>query len=77
MDIYENFGVSAIQTEEGLLVKKDKGNVDSFSYDFTNCPDLAQTVAVTCAALQIPSVRVRNEPKYTRFNPICKHLYNG
>ncbi|MBC7891424.1 MAG: 3-phosphoshikimate 1-carboxyvinyltransferase [Sphingobacteriaceae bacterium] len=28
---------------------------DAFSYDFTDCPDLAQTVAVVCAAKGIPA----------------------
>lgn len=28
---------------------------EKFDFDFTNCPDLAQTVAVICASKQIPA----------------------
>lgn len=29
-------------------------HIENFTYDFTNCPDLAQTIVVTCCALGIP-----------------------
>lgn len=29
-------------------------HVDRLTYDFTNCPDLAQTIVVTCCALGVP-----------------------
>lgn len=29
-------------------------HIENFTYDFSNCPDLAQTIVVTCCALDIP-----------------------
>jgi 3-phosphoshikimate 1-carboxyvinyltransferase len=45
----ESLGVKS--SMEGPLMKLTKTkNVAAFSWDFTHCPDLAQTVAVVCAA---------------------------
>ena len=44
-----NFGVKSTFTDKGLLLEKTE-SVKSFSWDFTHCPDLAQTIAVICAA---------------------------
>jgi len=53
-DIYSNLGISSVYTEEGiLLTKSEQPAVREFNYDFTECPDLAQAVIVTCAALGI------------------------
>ena len=53
-EIYENLGVTSKFTDEGLLLTKSEKTVTSeFNYDFTECPDLAQAVIVTCAALGI------------------------
>lgn len=49
VDIAENFGVKSTFTDKGLILEKTK-TVRSFDWDFTHCPDLAQTVAVVCAA---------------------------
>lgn len=52
--IYLNLGISSVFTEEGLLLTKAKPPAArEFNYDFTDCPDLAQAVIVTCAALGI------------------------
>ncbi len=51
--IYESFGVETEFVENGIRLTKNKNIVDSFEYDFTNCPDIAQTVAATCAALNV------------------------
>lgn len=49
--IYNNLGVNSVFTDEGLLLSRsDKQPVAEFNYDFTECPDLAQAVIVTCAA---------------------------
>ena len=49
VQIMEILGVNA-RLENGLL-NLSKGNTEKeFSWDFTHCPDLAQTVAVICAA---------------------------
>lgn len=53
-EIFENLGVTSQFTEQGLLLSKSEKTVTSeFNYDFTECPDLAQAVIVTCAALGI------------------------
>ncbi|MCB0401836.1 MAG: 3-phosphoshikimate 1-carboxyvinyltransferase [Flavobacteriales bacterium] len=58
-EIYKQFGVETTFTAEGIRVRKicppELIEGTNFEYDFTNCPDLAQTVAVTCAALNIPA----------------------
>ncbi len=53
VDIMDQLGVaSAFETDGVLLTKKEA--VDTFQCDFSHCPDLAQTVAVVCAAKGIP-----------------------
>ncbi len=49
IDIMHKLGVSAAWKSENLLLTKQQ-HVNNFSWDFTHCPDLAQTVAVVCAA---------------------------
>jgi 3-phosphoshikimate 1-carboxyvinyltransferase len=39
---------------EGIAGQARNDNVVAFVYDFTNEPDLAQTLAVTCCLLEIP-----------------------
>lgn len=53
-EIYNNLGIRSTFTDEGLLLTKSgQPVVSEFNYDFTLCPDLAQAVIVTCAALGI------------------------
>jgi 3-phosphoshikimate 1-carboxyvinyltransferase len=47
--IMEQLGVSA-QMENSLLKLTKKNHVNEITWDFTHCPDLAQTVAVVCTA---------------------------
>jgi len=49
VDIAKNFGVKSTFTDKGLILEKIPV-VKSFEWDFTHCPDLAQTVSVICAA---------------------------
>ncbi len=50
VDIMDKLGVQSEFKEGGvLLTKKPVSGLDRF--DFTHCPDLAQTVAVTCALI--------------------------
>ncbi len=49
VEIMAQLGVKSTFTEEGVLLTKIPAQ-QSLSWDFTNCPDLAQTVAVTCVA---------------------------
>ena len=49
MEIMHDLGVNSIFTPKGLSLTK-KNHKANFSYDFSACPDLAQTIAVVCAA---------------------------
>jgi 3-phosphoshikimate 1-carboxyvinyltransferase len=52
--IMNHLGVQTEFVSDGLiLTKKDFEN--TFSWDFSNCPDLTQTIAVICAAKGIPA----------------------
>lgn len=52
-DIMLKLGVNSV-FENGLLKLTKTKEASSISWDFTHCPDLAQTVAVICAAKGIP-----------------------
>ena len=53
--LFEHFGVKSTFIKEGLILEKIPNFKlpESFEYDFSNCPDIAQTIACTCAALGI------------------------
>ncbi len=50
VQIMEHFGVKTTFTGTGIHLTKVAPNRNILQYDFVNCPDLAQTVVVTCAA---------------------------
>lgn len=53
--IYERFGVETSSAGEALVISKAKeASGTRMAYDFTDCPDIAQTLVCTCAALQVP-----------------------
>ncbi len=57
-EFYSNFGVHTEFTSEGARLTKSNGikiNERILNFDFISCPDIAQTVAVTCAALNVPA----------------------
>ncbi len=51
--LYEPLGVRTQFTDRGVVLQRHKNRVTSLPFDFSDCPDLAQTVVVTCAALGI------------------------
>lgn len=53
--IYEKFGVTTEYQNDAIVISKSKdfSLPNKFEYDFTDCPDLAQTVVVTCLGLGI------------------------
>ena len=54
VDIFEKLGVHSHQEPNGVRIfKKENFVPKSFSFDFTNAPDLLPTVAATCAGLGI------------------------
>jgi 3-phosphoshikimate 1-carboxyvinyltransferase len=54
--IYSFFGVSTKFIENGVVLSKVNFATEFFVFDFINNPDLAQTVALTCAGLKIPCI---------------------
>lgn len=52
--IMEQLGVKSTFNEKGVRLSKIEAS-DSFEWDFDQCPDLTQTVAVVCAAKGIPA----------------------
>lgn len=55
-DIFPFFGVKTEYTEDGVHLTKMRVKDEHFGFDFSDCPDLAQTVAVTVAGLKIPTL---------------------
>ena len=56
-EIYQSFGILTTFLDDTIILTKKKNTAypTHFDYDFTNNPDLAQTLAVTCALLKIPA----------------------
>lgn len=53
-EIAKDFGVETFYENNSIfLTKKSKPLFSSYNFDFLECPDLAQTVVVFCAALNI------------------------
>ena len=55
VEIMAQLGVESTFTKDGVLLKKIPAK-ENLEWDFTNCPDLAQTVAVVLVAKNIPGV---------------------
>jgi 3-phosphoshikimate 1-carboxyvinyltransferase len=53
-ELYQSLGVETKFTNSGLLIKSKPTSCSFFEYDFSNCPDLTQTLAVTLVAKKIP-----------------------
>ncbi len=52
VEIYKSFGIETIFGSGKIIItKKADTSVSKFEYNFINCPDIAQTVACTCAVL--------------------------
>ncbi len=52
-ELYSKLGVRTEFIEKGICLRNKQKCVEEFEYDFTNCPDIAQTIAVTCFGLGI------------------------
>lgn len=52
--LFNNLGVETTFTKSGLKLKSRPTECIFFEYDFTDCPDLAQTLVVTLVAKNIP-----------------------
>jgi len=53
-NLFEFFGVRTVFTEEGITLSKTNYKPEAFDFDFTEYPDIAQTVAVVASGLKIP-----------------------
>lgn len=53
-ELFQPLGVDARFTNSGIILKSVRTTCEFFEYDFSNCPDLAQTLAVTLVAKKIP-----------------------
>ena len=51
--IYEEFGVETIFNDTSITLTKVSNHINHFSYNLSNAPDIAQTIAVTCLGLEI------------------------
>lgn len=52
-DIYDKLGVKTEILNNQIKLTKNKNSITNLNYDFTNCPDIAQTIAATCVGLGI------------------------
>jgi len=52
-ELMEQFGVHTTYNDRGILLTKKAVQIKEFKYDFSDCPDIAQTLAVVCAALGV------------------------
>lgn len=50
-EIMANFGITSQFKDGGVYIKKEPKKLERKIFDFKECPDLAQTVIVVCAAL--------------------------
>ncbi|MGE0566827.1 MAG: 3-phosphoshikimate 1-carboxyvinyltransferase [Bacteroidia bacterium] len=53
-EIFMELGVGTKFEDGNAILSYNDNFCNSFNYDFTNCPDIAQTVLVTCFAKNIP-----------------------
>ncbi|MFC2104220.1 3-phosphoshikimate 1-carboxyvinyltransferase [Bacteroidota bacterium] len=53
-ELYKTLGVDSAFTNFGLRIKNIPTTCNFFEYDFIDCPDLVQTLAVTLVAKNIP-----------------------
>ena len=55
VDLFDQLGVKTTFVSNGVvLTRKERSIHEPFMYDFTDIPDMAQTLAVTCVMLDIP-----------------------
>ncbi len=52
-ELYKQLGVKTEFVEGGVKLSHQPVIISEFNYDFTNCPDIAQTIAATCVGLGI------------------------
>lgn len=78
-NIFKWFGVKTEFLGKDVILKKHPGFVtNSFDFDFSNCPDIAQTVAITMAGLKITGklsgLSTLAIKETDRIDALCKEL---
>lgn len=53
--LYAQLGVDTLFTDEEMILTHTGKLTTHLEWDYSDCPDIAQTVAVTCAALGVPA----------------------
>lgn len=53
VSLFEDLGVLTTFTKDGVVLQKTNKTAPKFEHSFLNCPDIAQTLAVCCAAKNI------------------------
>lgn len=51
--LFSQFGIESSFESDVIILKKQTTSVSHFEYDFTDCPDIAQTFAITCFGSEI------------------------
>lgn len=54
-ELFNFFNVNTTYATDGIHLKKKEVKNEHFGFDFSDCPDIAQTIAVVTALLKIPS----------------------
>ena len=49
----QEFGVQSVFGEKVVHLSKNRSKPATFEYDFVECPDIAQTLAVVCGGLKV------------------------
>ena len=55
-EVFTFFGVKTEYISDGIRITKNRIKDEHFGFDFSDCPDIAQTVAVVVSALSIPAL---------------------
>ncbi|MBA3972301.1 MAG: 3-phosphoshikimate 1-carboxyvinyltransferase, partial [Bacteroidetes bacterium] len=55
-DVFTFFGVRTEYVADGIRITKARVKDEHFGFDFSDCPDIAQTAAVVVSALSIPAL---------------------
>jgi len=53
-DIFRPLGIETIFRKGGIILRNIPGTMDRFDFDFSDSPDLVQTMVVLCSLLDIP-----------------------
>jgi 3-phosphoshikimate 1-carboxyvinyltransferase len=54
-ELFTFFNVITTYTNDGIHLKKKMVNNEHFGFDFSDCPDIAQTIAVVAGLLKVPA----------------------